>query len=475
MSEATGVPPSKPWFEPEEQPALLDFWQIYDDNFDAVGEASRVALEAHPVFGPIMRATPKELMEEEGRRSRERMKAAVHGSWEEYDRNLRDQGTVYAQMGVEFSVWYDVLNLLSRHLVPRMVARFAAEPLRLSAALLAMQRFLDKAMAGIAEQYLATKQALVQQQKALAEERAAALAVSDERLRRQTAILTSVLETTQEGISVSDEHGMVVLFNKAAREMCGMDATGKPADGLVASIPAPHGGEDGAQDTEPLLLRALRGESPDDVAMWIERADGVRTFCSAYARPLRDGSGVVQGAMVNFRDVTERTRLEAERARSMQLELENRQIQHANRLKSEFLANMSHELRTPLNAIIGFAELIHDGEVTPEMPQYREFLGDILSSGRHLLQLINDVLDLAKVEAGKLEFHPEELDPRVVIGEILGILGRAAAARSIRLGTQVDAALDRVFVDSARLKQVLYNYVSNALKFTPEGLSLIHI
>ena len=90
------------------------------------------------------------------------------------------------------------------------------------------------------------------------------------------------------------------------------------------------------------------------------------------------------------------------------LEEENRRVQEASRLKSEFLANMSHELRTPLNAIIGFAELLHDGQVTPDMPQFKDFMHDILKSGQHLLQLINDVLDLSKVEAGRLEFHPEE-------------------------------------------------------------------
>ena len=92
------------------------------------------------------------------------------------------------------------------------------------------------------------------------------------------------------------------------------------------------------------------------------------------------------------------------------LEAENRRILEANRLKSEFLANMSHELRTPLNAIIGFAELLHAGAVPADSPKHHEFLGHIVTSGRHLLQLINDVLDLAKVEAGKIEFFPEPVD-----------------------------------------------------------------
>src|SRR5258708_38238247 len=94
-------------------------------------------------------------------------------------------------------------------------------------------------------------------------------------------------------------------------------------------------------------------------------------------------------------------------AQARELESANPQINEINRLKSEFLANMSRELRTPLNAIIGFAELLYDGQVEATSPQHREFLGDILASGRHLLQLINDVLDLAEVEAGNLDFRPE--------------------------------------------------------------------
>jgi signal transduction histidine kinase len=141
----------------------------------------------------------------------------------------------------------------------------------------------------------------------------------------------------------------------------------------------------------------------------------------------------------------------------------------ANRHKSEFLANMSHELRTPLNGIIGFTQLIHDGKVGPVAPEHKEYLGDVLTSARHLLQLINDVLDLAKVESGRVEFRPEPVDAGAVMHEVRDVVRALADRKRIRLETSLDAALGPLLLDPAKLKQVLYNYVSNAIKFTPEG------
>ena len=194
------------------------------------------------------------------------------------------------------------------------------------------------------------------------------------------------------------------------------------------------------------------------------RADGTRL-------PVLVGPAMLdaQSAIVFVLDITRQKQLEAFRARSLRLETENERIKHANRLKTEFLANMSHELRTSLNSIIGFAELLHDDQVSPEAPQFKEFLGDILNSGRHLLQLINDVLDLSKVEAGRLEFRPEPIDLQRLAGEVVGILRTAAAQKHLTLSVELDPALTGLVLDASRLKQVLYNYLSNALKFTPAG------
>ena len=161
--------------------------------------------------------------------------------------------------------------------------------------------------------------------------------------------------------------------------------------------------------------------------------------------------------------------VEASRIKALELEGENRQIQEANRLKSLFLANMSHELRTPLTAIIGFADLLQMGVIPQSAPQHQIFLGHIGSSGRHLLRLINDVLDLSKVESGKFEFFPEAFDLSVLVEEVRSILQTEIQRKQLRVVADIEPSVGSLVLDAGRLKQVLYNYLSNAIKFTPVG------
>jgi signal transduction histidine kinase len=173
------------------------------------------------------------------------------------------------------------------------------------------------------------------------------------------------------------------------------------------------------------------------------------------------------------RDIAERRSLEDQlKKTNEELVEQNHRVQEANRLKSEFLANMSHELRTPLNGVIGFAELMHDGKVGPISSNHKEYLSDILGSAKHLLQLINDVLDLSKIEAGKLEFNPAPVNLELVVAEVRDTLRTLAANKRIHVETEVDPVLSEIVGDVRNLKQVLYNYLSNAIKFTPEGGSV---
>jgi signal transduction histidine kinase len=145
--------------------------------------------------------------------------------------------------------------------------------------------------------------------------------------------------------------------------------------------------------------------------------------------------------------------------------------EQANQAKSRFLANMSHELRTPLNAIIGFADLMHDERIGPVSDDHRECLADIRTSARHLLHLINEVLDLARIESGRVALDVRAIDPAKVASTCVDSLRPLAAERDISVSLETEP-LGTVLLDPARLKQVLLNYLSNALKFTPAGGSV---
>ena len=147
----------------------------------------------------------------------------------------------------------------------------------------------------------------------------------------------------------------------------------------------------------------------------------------------------------------------------------SRQLEAASRHKSEFLANMSHELRTPLNAIIGFSEVLTERMFGDINEKQAEYLKDILESGRHLLSLINDILDLSKIEAGRMELEPADFDLPSVVDNALILLRERATRRGITLGRAIDERLGTIHGDERKVKQVLLNLLSNALKFTPEG------
>ncbi len=170
----------------------------------------------------------------------------------------------------------------------------------------------------------------------------------------------------------------------------------------------------------------------------------------------KDDKGRVLGVFAAARDVTVRKRFE-------------QSLQEANRMKSEFLANMSHELRTPLNGIIGFTEFLIDEKPGPLKPKQKEYLGDVLNSARHLLQLINDVLDLAKIEAGKMELHAETFPVCEAVEEVAAVIKGIAHRKHILVGVEIGDRLDAVTLDPHKFKQVLYNLLSNAVKFTDDG------
>ncbi len=429
----------------DEQRAQSDFWSVYTEHFDAIRHVSFQKLGALPELSAALLAS------EEGQAHYDRLlrgwasPRTNEGSGEEAA--LVACHAFFAGAGVSIGTWCEVCALVEGQVTPLLIAAFASEPGRLANALSVLHRNVAR-----------TTSALAQSAANIQERRLAAARLETEQALTRFARLS---ESGVLGVLVCDFFGNIVEAN----------------DGFLQTF---------GYTREELVSGQVRwaGMTPpewqhlDDVAIEQLRASGkTRPWEKEYFH--KDGRRIpvlLGVATLNetqtiafVLDISERKRLEEVRARSLELETQNRRIQEATRLKSEFLANMSHELRTPLNSIIGFAELLHDRDVEPDSPQYIEFLGDILKSGRHLLQLINDVLDLAKVEAGKIEIRLEDVDVQRLLGEVSAVLRTVVAEKQIRLETEVAPEVNRATLDPGRFKQVLYNYLSNALKFTPDG------
>jgi PAS domain S-box-containing protein len=274
----------------------------------------------------------------------------------------------------------------------------------------------------------------------------------------QEAIMRATLESAVEGILVTDNARHVIAVNKRFAELSGL-----PLDALATS------------DQRALVAAALQA---------VKSAEGMTSRVDAlhatdatlrdelelqngavidwFSAPVRTPDGSKVGRVAFFRDVT------AERRAHDQLEQARQAAEAASQAKSLFLANMSHELRTPLNAVIGLADLLLL-ERDPLVDRQREYLGGIASSGRHLLALVNDVLDLAKIEAGKQVLVLEPIAIHDAIEDGIAAMVALADARGVLLEPATIVAVPNVRADRVRLRQILYNLISNAVKFTDRG------
>jgi PAS domain S-box-containing protein len=279
---------------------------------------------------------------------------------------------------------------------------------------------------------------------------------SEERIRQ----LSRAVEDSPASVVITDIEGTIEYINP---KFC--EVTGYSAEEVVGG--------------NPRILKA--GDQPESFykELWETILDGQDwrgEFCNktksgnlfwelASISAIRDEAGSVTHFVAIKEDITERKHV------AWELEQAKSDAESANRAKSEFLANMSHELRTPLNAVIGFSEVLEDGTFGELNDKQRKYVGNILQSGCHLLSLINDILDLSKIEAGKMELEVTDVDVSRLIFESLVFVQEKAHQHGILLETDLSEDVNQLViqVDERKLKQILFNLLSNATKFTPDG------
>jgi PAS domain S-box-containing protein len=278
----------------------------------------------------------------------------------------------------------------------------------------------------------------------------------DQRLRDQQFYTRSLLESNIDALMTTDPRGIITDVNNQMETL-----TGCTRDELIGA-PFKNYFTDSSR-AEAGINRVLNEGKVKNYELTARARDGTLTVVSYNATTFHDRDRNLQGVFAAARDMTELKRFE------QTLQMKNIELENASRMKSEFLANMSHELRTPLNAIIGFSEVLKDGLIGDVSDQQQAFIGDIFNSGKHLLSLINDILDLSKVEAGKMMIDLEPADLSSLFANSLSIVREKAAARNVRLSMEVAENLGPVETDARKLKQIVYNLLSNAVKFSNEG------
>ena len=241
--------------------------------------------------------------------------------------------------------------------------------------------------------------------------------------------------------------------------------TGFPPEALLGRTREEVGGLSSRDPEARRHLEDLKAWRPfRDFRYRARREDGTLAWISVSGKPVFDD----QGAFIGYRGTGCNVTPEMESKRA--LEQSKEQAELASRAKSEFLANVSHELRTPLNAIIGFSELLKGQTFGPlGNERYRHYAADIFDSGQHLLALINDILDLSKIESGVEELYEEDFEIAAMIGSLVTLMGAHAQKGQVTLNLAPQAALPRLRADKRKLKQILVNLLSNAIKFTRPG------
>jgi PAS domain S-box-containing protein len=282
----------------------------------------------------------------------------------------------------------------------------------------------------------------------------------EQRLRDHQFYTRSLFEANIDALMTTDPSGIVTDVNRQMETL-----TGCTRDELIGAPFKDHFTD--PEQAEAAINRVLNERTITDYELTARDWAGKKTVVSFNATTFYDRKRRLQGVFAAARDITERKHLD-QLLKEKNVELEGAKLiaEKANFAKSAFLANMSHEIRTPMNAIIGLNHLLRRAGVTPAQAIR---LDKIEGASRHLLSIINDVLDLSKIEAGKLQLECSDFDLSVVVSNIISIIGESARDKGLHIDIEIDDVPFWLFGDSLRLHQILLNYLSNAIKFTDTG------
>ncbi len=299
-----------------------------------------------------------------------------------------------------------------------------------------------------------------------------------EEYKRKFAGLSSASHDT---VLIADANGLVITANDAASVLLGYahdDLVGKTVASLVR----------GEQEAEAFVKALAKRSRIKSYALAVADAQGREIDVDVNAVALRDAMQNRYGTIFVLRNIREETDLRNEldrktteledftrtleqkvRERTEELERTNRELERLNQVKGRFIANTSHELRTPLNSILGFSDVLLEKNFGPLNDSQERYVRNIHAAGKHLLELINNVLDIAKIDAGKFEIVYETFRLSDFLDEVAAIMMPLAEKKSIEISVQRDREADFITADRVKIKQILYNLLSNAIKFTPEG------
>ncbi|MBK9167680.1 MAG: response regulator [Bryobacterales bacterium] len=279
---------------------------------------------------------------------------------------------------------------------------------------------------------------------------------AEEALRRSESHFRSLIEHASDIITVLDAAGMVMYGSPSLERILGYD----PADLFGKRFIDYIHPQDAPLFSSAFVPSSQRAASAPVEFRFLHKDGSWRILEATSTNLLQDPS--VQGVIVNSRDITERRR-------AMELEREKEAADAANQAKSQFLANMSHELRTPLNAIIGYTEMLQEEAQDLGHEEYLPDLGKIHAAGRHLLELINAVLDISKIEAGKMELYLETFDVAPMVKDVVNVIHPLVLKNDNRFALHVEDDLGFMQADLTKVRQSLFNLLSNACKFTNDG------